>query len=118
MGMASELEADVPITVEKGQPPTVPKQTRQPRPGDDLPLRSVYAQLLVSQLLGQIGIFADGRRLGETVANVPFAFPAPVGKVYSPALAFVSTPRVRPIPYRAPAWEVVPDLVIDFVSPD
>src|SRR5262245_8674735 len=86
----------------------------------ELPPMSAFAQLIASQLVRRAGAFADAHGLGEVVGEVLFALPAPVNRNRRPDVAFVSYQRFPQggiIPPRENAWDVVPDLAVEVVSP-
>jgi Uma2 family endonuclease len=86
----------------------------------EMPPMSVYAGVIASRLSGAINGYAKPRKLGEAVTEVLFQLPTLVGRNRRPDVAYVSAdrwPRGRPIPPKDNAWEVVPDLGIEVVSP-
>jgi Uma2 family endonuclease len=86
----------------------------------ELPPMSAYAGIIASRLSSSINAFAKPRKLGEAVTDVLFQLPPPNGRNRRPDVAFVSTdrwPRGRSIPPADNAWDVVPDLGIEVVSP-
>jgi Uma2 family endonuclease len=77
-------------------------------------IESVVAKSLAEQFREFLG----QQRIGAVYLETLFAMPG-TGNVRRPDLAFVSTktwPPERPIP-RLPAWPLVPDRVIEVVSP-
>lgn len=86
----------------------------------EMPPMSAYAGIIASRLTGSINAFARPRKLGEAVTDVLFQLPAPIGRNRRPDVAYVSVqrwPRGRPVPPNDNAWEVVPDLGVEVVSP-
>lgn len=86
----------------------------------EMPPMSAYAGLIASRLVSSINGFAKPRKLGEAVTDVLFQLPLPIGRNRRPDVAFVSAqrwPRGRTFPPKDNAWEVVPDLGIEVVSP-
>ncbi|MEX2310807.1 MAG: Uma2 family endonuclease [Pirellulales bacterium] len=70
------------------------------------------ASVLIQNLVGE-------RKLGRAVIETLFDFTKTVGAKRRPDLAFVSYqrwPRAKPVP-RTEAWDVVPDLAVEVVSP-
>ena len=86
----------------------------------EMPPGSAFAQRIASRLLGEMYSFAWPRGLGEPVVEVLFHFPDPVSRNRRPDLAFVSAARAplgQIAPSRDNAWDVVPDLAVEVVSP-
>jgi Uma2 family endonuclease len=86
------------------------------------PLMSAYAGKVGSRLIRRLGDFADAHNLGETVGEVLFRLPLKDDghRDRRPDVAFVSFarwPLNRPMPTRDNAWDVVPDLAIEVISP-
>jgi Uma2 family endonuclease len=82
------------------------------------PPMGAYESVLASLLHDCIGPFARERRLGQVVVETLFLIDPSKGLKRRPDLAFVSVerwPLRRRVP-RTEAWEVVPDLAIEFVS--
>jgi Uma2 family endonuclease len=89
----------------------------------ELPPMSFHANKIASRLLGLIWPFANGRQLGEVVSEVLVRLPLEHDRHRNrrPDLAFVSYerwPRGKPESYRENAWDVVPDLAVEVVSPN
>lgn len=88
----------------------------------EMPPVSVFANKIAFRLARKIGNYAEDRDLGEAVTEVLFRLPIETDRYRNrrPDVAFVSYarwPRGTPQPYRDNAWDVVPDLVIEVVSP-
>jgi Uma2 family endonuclease len=86
----------------------------------ELPPMSVLAMLLASELLAAISYFGKQHKLGRAVMETLFQLPTPVNRTRRPDVAFVSIKRWaadKLLPAKANAWEVVPDLAIEVVSP-
>jgi Uma2 family endonuclease len=85
----------------------------------EMPPMSTSAGVIASRLLIALGAFVMGRDLGEVVYDVLFPV-KPAGKTRRrPDGAFVSYqrwPKGRPLPHTDP-WPVVPELVVEVVSP-
>lgn len=78
-----------------------------------------FESVLASVLLGYLQPFAKSHRLGRAVTETLFRLNAALGLERRPDLAFVSYqrwPRNQRVP-RVAAWEVVPDLAAEVVSP-
>src|SRR5215471_2083980 len=74
---------------------------------------------LATELVGYLRNFARQHQLGRVVQELLFDFTAMVQRKRRPDVAFVSYerwPRQRPVPH-AEAWEVVPNLVVEVISP-
>src|SRR5437867_4662387 len=74
---------------------------------------------LATVLAGYLGNFVRQHQLGRAVPVMLFDFTAMVQRKRRPDVAFVSYerwPRQRPVPH-AEAWEVVPNLVVEVISP-
>jgi Uma2 family endonuclease len=85
----------------------------------ELPPMSAYEVQIASFLVVNLGVFANEHQLGRVVGEMLFALRAEQGLQRRPDVAFVSYqkwPRGRAVP-RTNAWEVVPDLAIEVVSP-
>jgi Uma2 family endonuclease len=85
----------------------------------ELPPMSAYSAVLASWLVARLDVFADGDNLGRAVCEVLFHLPLNGDRNRRPDGAFVSFqrwPRNRRIPPQH-AWDVVPNLAIEVVSP-
>ena len=74
---------------------------------------------LATVLAGYLTNFARQHQLGRVVQELLFDFTAMVQRKRRPDVAFVSYerwPRQRPVPH-AESWGVVPNLVVEVVSP-
>ena len=74
---------------------------------------------LATVLARYLGNFIRQHQLGRAVQEMLFDFTAMVQRKRRPDVAFVSYerwPRQRPVPH-AEAWEVVPNLVVEVISP-
>jgi Uma2 family endonuclease len=74
---------------------------------------------LATELVVYLRNFARQHQLGRAVQELLFDFTAMVHRKRRPDVAFVSYerwPRQRPVPH-AEAWEVVPNLVVEVISP-
>jgi Uma2 family endonuclease len=86
------------------------------------PLMSAYAGKVGSRLIRKLGEFADANKLGETVGEVLFRLPLKedAHRDRRPDVAYVSFarwPLDRSMPARDNAWDVVPDLAVEVISP-
>jgi Uma2 family endonuclease len=86
----------------------------------ELPPMSAYAVAIANELLKHLILYLhahdSGRAVGEMLCHLPITPP----RNRRPDLAYVSYqrgPRTRPIPERENAWDVVPDLAVEVVSP-
>jgi len=74
---------------------------------------------LATELVVHLGTFVRQHQLGRTVQEMLFDFTAVVQRKRRPDVAFVSYerwPRQRRVPHTE-AWEVVPNLVVEVISP-
>lgn len=86
----------------------------------ELPPMSAFASIVASRIVFEINIFARANQRGEAVTETLFRLPLPRSRIRRPDGAFVSNdrwPRNQPVPLRDNAWDVVPDLAIEIVSP-
>jgi Uma2 family endonuclease len=86
------------------------------------PAMSVYAVLVASQVMRKLGRFADDQACGETVGEMLFRLPLKEDAYRNrrPDVAYVSFdrwPSDRPKAIRDNAWDVVPDLAVELISP-
>lgn len=118
------------MSVAEAQPVAVAQRSRDDEPltevinGEivDMPPTSFHATKLATRLARKLGNFADDHGIGEVVVETLFHIPLDVdpGRNRRPDVAFVSFkiwPRDRPESIRENAWDVVPDLAIEVVSP-
>jgi Uma2 family endonuclease len=83
------------------------------------PPMGVLAVWTAFELAWHLGDFARDR-LGRTITEALFHLPAPINRDRRPDVAFVSFQRwakERPIPPTDNAWDVVPNLATEVVSP-
>src|SRR5919198_3308935 len=77
-----------------------------------------FETVLASWLCHLINSFASGKKLGLAVSEVLFVLNATRNLNRRPDVAFVSYARwPTSVVAREPAWNVVPDLAIEIVSP-
>jgi Uma2 family endonuclease len=83
------------------------------------PPMGVYAVWTAFEIARHLGNFAAAS-LGRTITEALFHLPAPINRDRRPDVAFVSYKRWakdRPIPPTDNAWDVVPNLATEVVSP-
>ena len=81
---------------------------------------SAYSVRVGSRLSRLMGHFGDAHDLGEVASENLFRLRLPGDQCRCPDVAFVSFERWakgRPMPLRGDAWDVVPDLMAEVVSP-
>jgi Uma2 family endonuclease len=81
---------------------------------------STQAVVVVSRLSRKFGSYAEEKQLGEVVCEMLFGLRPKARRVHRPDVAFVSYkrwPKDRTYPTTDP-WPVVPDLVVEVVSPN
>jgi len=86
----------------------------------EMPPMSAFASILASRIVVQINIFALANQAGEAVTDTLFRLPLPRSRNRRPDGAFVSYkrwPKDKPQRVRDNAWDVVPDIAIEVVSP-
>jgi len=86
----------------------------------ELPPMSAFASRIASRLVNKINAFAETHDLGEAVTETLFRLPAPRERNRRLDVAFISHnrwPKRRPQRVRDNAWDVVPDLAIEVISP-
>jgi Uma2 family endonuclease len=84
-----------------------------------LPPMGAYQILIASDLMRHLGNFAEKHALGRAVAEMLFLLDRTTDLQRRPDVAVVSYrrwPRERKVP-TSNAWEVVPDLAVEIVSP-
>jgi len=85
----------------------------------ELPPMGAYEAWLATELARHLGTFARQHQLGRVVQEVLFDLGPTVQRKRRPDVAFVSYEhwlRQRRVP-RTEAWEVVPNLAVEVVSP-
>ncbi len=86
----------------------------------ELPPMSAYAARIAFEVARRIGNFAEANDRGVAVTETLFRLPLPLDRKRRPDAAFVSYARWekgrRMVP-RDNAWDVVPDLAVEVVSP-
>ncbi len=87
---------------------------------EELPPMSMQAVVVVSRLSRKLGVYAEQKQLGEVVCEMLFGFTPKARRKYRPDVAFVSYkrwPKNKPSRTTDP-WPVVPDLMVEVVSPN
>jgi len=82
------------------------------------PPMGALESILASSLQGLMGSFAESHGLGSVATETLFLIDRAQNLKRRPDLAFVSDQRwslKRPVP-RTEAWEVVPDMTVEFIS--
>lgn len=86
----------------------------------EVPPMSAFASRLASRLIGHINEFAGPLGSGEAVTETLFRLPLENEQERRPDAAYVSAerwPLDRELSITPRAWDVVPDLVVEVVSP-
>jgi Uma2 family endonuclease len=88
----------------------------------EIPPMSAYAAKIATRLATGINLFAWPEKRGEAIVESLFRLPLAkdAGRNRKPDVAFVSSerwPADRPQPVGDNAWDVVPDLAVEVVSP-
>jgi Uma2 family endonuclease len=86
----------------------------------ELPPMSIYAVIISTRLSRKLGNFADSNHLAEVATEGLFRLPLQQNRNRRPDVAVVTYerwPKGRPIPFPDNAWDVVPDLAAEVVSP-
>src|SRR5450755_2923296 len=84
------------------------------------PPMSAYAVRVASKIARRIDNFAESQNLGEAVTEVLFRLHLDRDRNRRPDVAFVSYqrwPKDRSMPLNGNAWDVVPDLAVEVLSP-
>ena len=88
----------------------------------ELPPMSVLANLVASRLTAKLAVFLEHYPRGQVFPEMLFRLPLAedIFRNRRPDVAYVSYgnwPKDRPVPEEASAWDVVPDLAVEIVSP-
>ena len=81
---------------------------------------SPRAAWIVSRLAFPLGNFVCAQQLGWSINHALFHLPAPINRDRRPDVAFVSYERwakTRRLPHNEDAWDAVPNLAVEVVSP-
>jgi Uma2 family endonuclease len=86
------------------------------------PRMSAYAGKVRSRLFGEMGVFLNDKALGEVVIEMLFRIPLKkdASRQRRPDVAYVSFarwPADRPMSAQGDAWDVIPDLAVEVMSP-
>jgi Uma2 family endonuclease len=84
------------------------------------PPMGVFAVWIASELHSHLAYFARTQGVGRAITEALFHLSAPINRDRRPDVAFVSYQRWaknRPIPSTDNAWDVVPNLAAEVVSP-
>jgi Uma2 family endonuclease len=87
----------------------------------ELPPMSAKASRIASRLVTKLNDFAGAHNWGEAVVETLFRLALPVARNRRPDVALVSFarwPKSRPLPNADNAWDVVPDLAAEVISPN
>ncbi len=113
--------------------PTVPRSQQQGRSDDEplyeiidgqrveLPPMSILASRVASNLQGQLVHHLLGNPVGEALMETLFRLPLPVDRNRRPDVAFVSARSIDQAPAQPGsdnAWAVLPELMVEVVSPN
>ena len=113
--------------------PTVPRSQQQGRSDDEplyeiidgqrveLPPMSILASRVTSNLHVQLGHHLLGNPVGEALMETLFRLPLPVDRNRRPDVAFVSAQTIAQAPAQPGsdnAWAVLPELMVEVVSPN
>jgi Uma2 family endonuclease len=86
----------------------------------EVPPMSILAVLIASRLAQILGSYATAHDLGMVLVEALFHLPLRKERDRRPDVAFVSYgrwPKSRPLPTEGDAWDVVPNLGVEVVSP-
>jgi Uma2 family endonuclease len=86
----------------------------------ELPPMSILASRVASRLMSHLGYFRQTNPLGEALMETLIRLPVPAGCNRRPDVAFVSAQRIAeapPQPGSDNAWDVVPELMVEVISP-
>ena len=86
----------------------------------DLPPKSTLASRVTSNLHVYLGQHVLGNRLGEALVETLIHLPRPGDRDRRPDVAFVSAKTIAeapPQPGSANAWAILPELMVEVVSP-
>ena len=86
----------------------------------ELPLPSILSSRVLSELQCALGSYVVGNRLGEVLGLMLFRLPLPGNRNRRPDVAFVSAQTIAQAPPQfgwEDAWAVLPDLMVEVVSP-
>ena len=87
----------------------------------ELPPMSIYSSLVANEIHNALVAYSVPRRLGRSVVETLFRLPLHSEQRRRPDVAFVTStrwPAERPVSITANAWDVVPDLAVEVISPN
>ena len=87
----------------------------------ELPPMSSLASWIAAYLHGELHAFLKSHEWGRSIVETLFRLPLPKSRNRRPDVACVSFerwPKDRPVPADDAAWDVVPDVVVEVVSPN
>jgi Uma2 family endonuclease len=85
-----------------------------------LPPMGIRAAWIATQIVQHLGYFNRAQNLGHTVGEGLFRLPLPIDRNRRPDVAFVAYDRWargRPLPESDNAWDVLPNLAVEVISP-
>jgi Uma2 family endonuclease len=85
-----------------------------------LPPMSAYAVAIANELLKYLILYLHDHDTGRALGEMLFSLPVTPPQNRRPDVAYVSyqrAPRSRPIPEQQTAWDVVPELAVEVLSP-
>jgi Uma2 family endonuclease len=86
----------------------------------ELPPMSAYAVRIANELCGELHLFAAGHSIGRPYTEMLFRLPLNGSRTRRLDVAFVSYqrwPKDRPMTLTDNAWDVVPDVAVEVISP-
>jgi len=110
-------EAEAPATMAILEDPLFEIIDGQPV---ELPPMSLYAVIVANRISHRLDVFGQANDLGIAVTEALFKLSLPSDRNRRPDVAYVSFERWakdRPLPFTGLAWEVVPDIAVEVVSP-
>src|SRR5947209_16806821 len=87
----------------------------------ELPPMSAYATSVATSLTVELGFFSRAHPVGRPFTEMLFRLPFNGSRNRRPDVAFVTYerwPKNRPLPATDNAWDVVPDLAVEVISPN
>lgn len=85
------------------------------------PPMGVFAVWIASQLHSHLAAYVRTQNLGRALTEALFHLPSPINRDRRPDVSFVSFgrwPKNRSVPRTDNAWDVVPNLAVEVVSPN
>jgi Uma2 family endonuclease len=86
----------------------------------ELPPMSILASRVATRLVVDLGRFLFGKNLGEALMETLIRLPLSTVRNRRPDVAFVSAEQIAlapPQPGSDNAWDIVPDLMVEVISP-